>query len=295
MEDALEFPGWFTAARESSAAQCKTVECEGARIAYQTWGDPASRPVLLLHGAGASSEWWEATAILLASDYYLIAPSFAGCGRSQWRESYDIEQSVVEALACTQAENLHGPEARPICIAHSFGSETGARLAIEPAQPISQLILIDSLLGLYGSFEESLPARERQTYPTEDDAAGRYSTMPRDDFGPPFLRDHVARQSLEQVTTDSGDTLWTWRADPNLMINLKFEPILSSLGEARCPTDFLYGEKSSMNSPELRARQAHFARPDSKFVEIKEVGHHILLDRPRELANVIRKTIAQRD
>jgi pimeloyl-ACP methyl ester carboxylesterase len=289
-----EFPVWFADARACAGGQDHAIEHDGCRIAYQTWGSCGSPPILMMHGAGASSEWWEATAVLLADSFHLVAPSISGVGRSQWRESYRIEQSVAEVLACARAAGAVGAGVRPICVAHSFGSEAGLRLALDPARSISQLILVDSLMSLYGTHNSSFPLRGRQFYPSLEDAVGRYSTVPRDDFGPAFLRRHVARQSLEPVAAPGGETLWSWRADPNVMNKLTCEPIFNRLGEVLCPVDCIYGGRSSMNSAELRAKQAHALGDDTQFLGIAEAGHHIPLDRPLELAQAIRQLAAKR-
>lgn len=284
-----DFPEWFLEARATAGGRYGRAAHDGCEIAYQAWGQAGSPPMVMLHGAGASSEWWEATAILLADGFHIVAPSFAGVGRSQWREAYSIEQCVAEALACAKAEGALGPGKRPVCVAHSFGSEAGVRLAIDPDEAISQLILVDGLMGLYGSPASSFRIRDRQFYPSLDDAAGRFSTVPRDDFGPPFLRAHVARQSLEQVSLPTGGAAWAWRADPNVMARLACEPIFERIGDAHCPIDFVYGGLSSMNSAELRLRQAHAVKGDAVFLGIDDAGHHILLDRPQELAEAIRR------
>ena len=289
-----DFPDWFLDARGKAEGRYGSVRHEGCDIAYQAWGKAGSPAILMLHGAGACSEWWEATAILLADRFHVVAPSFAGVGRSQWRETYSIEQCVAEALACAAAEGALDPDRRPICVAHSFGSEAGVRLAIDPDEVIAQLILIDSLMSQYGSHNSSFRIRERQFYSSPEDAVQRFSTVPRDDFGPPFLRRHVARQSLEEVRTASGDPAWTWRADPNVMARLTCEPIFARIGEARCPIDFVYGGLSSMNSAQLRARQAQALKREGVFLGIDDAGHHILLDRPRELADAIRQLVALR-
>ena len=281
-------PDWFVEAASLANGRYGSIVHEGCTIAYQTWGKVGLPPILMLHGAGASSEWWEATGILLADQFHIVAPSFAGVGRSQWRETYSIEQCVGEATACARAESALGPGIRPICVAHSFGSEAGLRLAIDPEELISQLILVDSLMGLYGSPDSSFRIRARQFYPSLDDAVRRFSTVPRDDYGPAFLRARVAHQSLEAVTLPSGDTAWTWRADPNVMAKLSCEPVFGRIGAARCPIDFIYGGQSSMNSAELRERQTEAVNHQALFLGIEEAGHHIPLDRPRELAEAIR-------
>ncbi len=244
--------------------------------------------MLLLHGAGASSEWWEPTAVLLADRFHIVAPNASGVGRSEWRDCYLIEQWVAEAMACARAEGILGPDIRPICVAHSFGSESGARLAVDPARPISHLIFVDTLMGLYGTPDGTFRPRERPHYSSPEDAIRRFSTVPRDDFAPAFLRPHVARQSLERIASDADGT-WSWRADPNVMGKLAYEPILRRLGEANCPLDFIYGGRSSMSTQEIRAGHVQNAPKGSAFHEIAEAGHHIPLDRPQELALLIRQ------
>jgi pimeloyl-ACP methyl ester carboxylesterase len=78
------------------------------------------------------------------------------------------------------------------------------------------------------------------------------------------------------------------------MAKLTCEPIFARIGEARCPIDFVYGGLSSMNSAQLRARQALALNRKAVFLGIDDAGHHILLDRPRELADAIRQLVALR-
>jgi pimeloyl-ACP methyl ester carboxylesterase len=289
-----EFPEWFVEARSRAMGRYDSVEHEGCRIAYQAWGRRGLPTLLMLHGAGASSEWWEPTAILLADRFHIVAPSFSGTGRSGWRDSYRIEQSVEEAMACARKEFADPADGNLVVAAHSFGSETGVRLAIDPASRIAHLVLVDSLIGLYGSPASTMPPRQRQFYPSIEDAARRFSTVPRDDFGPPFLRPYVARQSLEAVQMPDGRQAWSWRADPNCLTRMDWAPILDRLGETACPMDFIYGGLSSMNSPELREKQAKAAPEGSIFHELKDAGHHIPLDCPEELAEAIAHLIALR-
>ncbi len=284
-ESQIDFPDWFADAWRRHPGRYGFVEHDGCAIAYQTWGAAGLPPMLMLHGAGASSEWWEATALLLAGSFQIVAPSFAGTGRSDWRETYSMEQSVTEALACARAE--FGDCARPICVAHSFGSEAGFRLAIDPARPIAQLVLVDSLIGLHGDGAGHFPKRQRIFYSSMEDAAARFATVPRDDFGPAFLREHVARQSLEQVVNQAGEPAWSWRADPTLMANMPYATVFGSIGEASCSVDFVYGGRSSMNSSQMRHRQAEVVPEGSRFHEIEKAGHHIPLDTPAQLAAAI--------
>jgi pimeloyl-ACP methyl ester carboxylesterase len=291
------YPSWFWCLRRLANPRDKSVEVEGATISYLTWGKAGDPPVLLLHGGGASADWWEGTALYLTSHgYFLVAPNFSGCGRSSWRDSYDLDQSAREAWACLVAEGAANGAHLPVCVAHSFGSEVGLRLALAEKPAIAQLILVDSLIGMHHATSDDprRTPRARSFYPSRSDAIGRFSTIPRDNFGPAFLRYEVARKSLEKISGEDGSEQWSWLADPNVVNRMTLETRFNRVNELRRPIDFITGLRSSLATPEFKARQAELAPADAEFVPIAGAGHHILLDTPRELALAIVHLINKR-
>ncbi|MEQ9316841.1 MAG: alpha/beta hydrolase, partial [Henriciella sp.] len=68
-------PGWFNAAIETPF-ETRTVEVEGAELAYQVWGDETKPGLLLVHGNGAHAHWWDFIAPLFMDDYQVVAPTF---------------------------------------------------------------------------------------------------------------------------------------------------------------------------------------------------------------------------
>src|SRR5512146_408751 len=58
-------PAWFTEALAAPVTE-GTATRDGVRIAYRMWGGPSARGIVLVHGGGAHSRWWDHIAPMLA-------------------------------------------------------------------------------------------------------------------------------------------------------------------------------------------------------------------------------------
>ena len=59
-----------------------------------------------------------------------------------------------------------------------------------------------------------------------------------------------------------------------------------------CPLGFIYGENSALvTEPILNYMKSKF-KEDTPIIEIKGAHHHVLLDKPIELAETIKKIVA---
>ena len=80
------------------------VEVEGGRLFYEVRGK--GRPLLLIHGAWASHEWWRWQSQELARKYHVISPDVRGHGQSSpltrvysvHELAKDLELSMVAAF-----------------------------------------------------------------------------------------------------------------------------------------------------------------------------------------------------
>lgn len=290
-------PTWHHAAERLAPVSRRHVVVEGATVEYLCWGEPGSRPMLLLHGGGANADWWHAVAILLATDFYVVAPSYSGCGNSEWRDAYSADLFAAEAVACARDAGMLGPAAQPIGVAHSFGGEVAVRLASPPAAILSQLIFVDTLLGLFASSESyagALSRREQRFYASRSETIAKFTTVPRDAFGDPYIRYSVARRSVRRHSGSPGAWRWTWSADPNALNKTTYQDASARLRDVPCPVDFLLGELSSVGNPQLWEHQQALAGPDATFSTIPGAGHHVPLDQPQALAQAIRLLVAKR-
>jgi pimeloyl-ACP methyl ester carboxylesterase len=104
----------------------------------------SGRPLLLIHGLGCDGTDWMWLAPGLSRDYRTIALDTPGQGRSPHAPGrYD-----VDTLAATYLEVIRQLELdRPVVVAHSMGALPAVRLAVDHAEAIGGLVLIDPALG----------------------------------------------------------------------------------------------------------------------------------------------------
>ena len=147
-------------------------------------GPLSSPPVVLLHGLGASSEYWSGTVrALVDAGRTVVVPDAAGSGASgvPGRTGWGLPGRIAAVRSLVGALGLSSFD----LVGHSLGGWTAARYALEEPRRIRRLVLVDP-----GGF--SLP-------PGDDDAAFRQRLVPhsreagRDLLGllfamPPFPR-----------------------------------------------------------------------------------------------------------
>lgn len=114
---------------------------DGVCLRGDAWGDPAARPVLLLHGGGQTRHSWSACGAKLgASGWYGIALDLRGHGESDWApEGRYSPEHFVGDLEAVCAE-LSQP---PVVVGASLGGITG--LLAEGRRPglAAALVLVD--------------------------------------------------------------------------------------------------------------------------------------------------------
>ena len=96
-------------------------------------GDPASPPLILLHGGGAASRTWKQQFSGLGDRFHLLAPDLPGFGRSPGPVS--IAESV-KAVA-----ELAGRFAPAYLCGYSMGAFVAAQVAAERPEAVGRLVL----------------------------------------------------------------------------------------------------------------------------------------------------------
>lgn len=152
---------------------------DDVRLAVWHWGDPASPPIVLVHGWGDSGATFAAVAASLAQDFFLVAPDLRGFGESPATPGgYWFPDYLKDLDACLDAMT----RARPITlVGHSMGGNVcGLYAGIRPAR-VASLVLLEGF---------GLPA----TTPAE--APDRYRRWLDQHHQPPALRDFVDEAAL---------------------------------------------------------------------------------------------------
>lgn len=103
-------------------------------------GSPLAPPLLLIHGSGASSGFWQPVVPALAAHQHVIRVDLPGCGQSPPAPAYD-----VPAQAARVAAVLDGLGRGPVTVAgHSSGGYVATALAEQRPDLVRALALIST-------------------------------------------------------------------------------------------------------------------------------------------------------
>ena len=119
-----------------------TVHAAGIPWSMLTWGDPASRPLLLIHGVTSSAAtWWRVGPALAAAGRHAIAVDLPGHGRTgHWLGHHRFRDSAADVVAFVRATGLECAVLQ--VIGHSWGAMTAAALPTQGLRP-STIVLLD--------------------------------------------------------------------------------------------------------------------------------------------------------
>ena len=105
----------------------------GMRIAVDAWGNPAAKPVLLLHGGGQTRHAWGGTARVLAdAGFYAMALDLRGHGDSDWCDQGDYHP---DAFATDLIDVMATVGPKPALVGASLGGMISLRVRV--SRPLS--------------------------------------------------------------------------------------------------------------------------------------------------------------
>lgn len=287
--DEHDVPTWFTTAVDEKPEH-SDVEAEGCRIHLRAWGDPKLPPLILVHGGGAHSGWWDHIAPFFTATHRVVAPDLSGHGDSEHREAYDLDVWSREVLAATQAG---APAGQPIIVGHSMGGWVAATAATHFGRHIDSIVSIDSPLRDRAPEAERLREnkdRHRTGYPTKDEILARFTAVPKQDVILPYVGRHIADESVRQ--TDGG---WVWKFDRGIFSGPLFtdetpddqEVLEEMMSQMPCRLGYLRCE-AGLVPPAMADKIRSILQLRGPFVELAEAGHHPMLDQPLPLVASLR-------
>lgn len=284
--DAALPPAWFTEALAAPVTE-RATSLDGIPIAYRMWGGSSERGIVLVHGGGAHSRWWDHIAPLLAAERRVIAIDLSGHGDSGRRERYSFDAWAREVLAVVADAGLDTP---PVVIGHSMGGIVTLRLAAMFGSQIEGAVIVDAPLRDRAPEEQAAQRqrvfRQLRRYPTQEAILARFRPVP-DQPVLGYIADHVAAMSIRQA--DDG---WTWKWDP-AVFNSRETPS-GPLTKLDCRAALFraeYGILSAEMSDLVYDRLGRVA----PVIEIPVAGHHVMLDQPIALVAALRTLLSDWD
>ncbi|MGV0044917.1 alpha/beta fold hydrolase [Mycobacterium colombiense] len=279
-------PPWFTAALCHQPDHCD-VEVDGCRIHLRVWGAEGKPPIVLIHGGGAHSGWWDHIGPFFSRTHRVIAPDLSGHGDSGTRSAYHLHTWAREVMEVSATPGASA--ARPIIVGHSLGGWVAAEAAMHYGDRISSMVVIDSPLRDRAPEEARLRDRKHTRYATKDEILARFTSVPPQDVVLPFIRRHIATESIRRVGKE-----WTWKFDPAIFGDQLLDPrpadqesLETMMAEMRCRLGYLRCE-SGLVPPAMAERIRSILQLRGPFVELAEAGHHPMLDQPLPLVATLR-------
>ena len=171
-----------------------------------TWVGGTGRPVVLLHGFGASTMWqWTPQAVVLAQEHRVVMPNLLWFGDSRsTRADYSIDHQVGAVIAAL--DELDIGEADMVGI--SYGGFVAQELACAHPERVRRLVIVDSPGRIYthADYEALLDRYDTEDFarvllPEDGDGVRTLLELAYDD--PPWTPNWALRQTQATLYADN--------------------------------------------------------------------------------------------
>ncbi|HET9076978.1 MAG TPA: alpha/beta hydrolase [Acidimicrobiales bacterium] len=285
MSDSETVPAWFQAALAHRVHEGR-LEVGGCQIAYRRWGDPSLPSLLLVHGGGAHSRWWDHIAPFFSRECCVTALDLSGHGDSGRRPVYTFHHWAEEIMAVATSSPSDQP---PVVVAHSLGGFATFASAARFGDRFEGIIIVDSPVREPSPEERAGRNREAfgplRLYPTREDALSHFRPVPEQPALLPYVVEHVKQHSVRQV--EGG---WTWKFDPAFFDNIG-EVGADTLASIPCRVAVLRAE-NGLVTPEVGQHMYKLLGRTAPVIEVPLAYHHVMLDQPIALVTAVRSLLA---
>ena len=282
---AVKVPQWFRDAL-SAPVTVGSTSVDGCEIAYRRWGDPALPGLVLVHGGGAHSRWWDHVAPFFAGDCCVTAMDMSGHGDSGRRPVYTFDHWAEEIAAVATSGSAQHP---PVILAHSLGGLATFASAARFGERFEGIIIIDSPVREPSPEQEAGRNREAfgplRLYDSREKALAHFRTVPDQPELLPYVMKHIAANSVREVERG-----WTWKFDPTFFDNLVAIQA-DTLATITCRVAVLQAEHGLVTEDVGRHMYEALGRT-APVIQVPLAYHHVMLDQPIALVTAVRALLA---
>lgn len=284
-----DVPAWFTEAIATTPERLR-VDASGASINALVWGDAGKPGIVLIHGGAAHAHWWSHVAPAFLPDYRVVALDLSGHGDSDRRDRYGLDLWTDEVIAVIDAADF---ASEPVVVGHSMGGFVTIATAARHNERLGGAVIIDSpVVKIDPEVEQARRTNDFAKAKVYDDPAipiEKFRTIPAQDHYLPFVKEHVARNSLREL--ENGQ--WGWKFDPTVFIP-KRNDAATYLRDIRCRVALLRCEHGLVTQDIGDYMYAEMGRV-APVIELPTAGHHPMLDVPLILITALRSLLADWD
>ena len=250
------------------------VSLNGFDVHYRAAGD--GPPLVLIHGIGFNSVWWEHQLQALGRAYRVLAIDLRGFG-----DSHASHQPPPDVDALVEDLRAFVTKVAPTGVS-AIGHSLGGMLLLKFAAAHPQLLTSMVLAGASASFtsepgrkmlEARIEVLEREGVKGMIEKTLHHTVSPH--FAPGFMERHP-----EVVETIKAMFL---KIDPKAYISLsraimRFD-VVAQLGQIRCPTLIIVGEHDN-RCPIADASVLNMRMPTSWMKVFPDTGHSPMVEQP---------------
>jgi pimeloyl-ACP methyl ester carboxylesterase len=272
-------PAWFSQAL-SLTPEPLDVHRDGRNVRVYRWGDPAGRPLILLHGFGANARWWDhIEPHLVAEGLQVAAIDLAGPGESDYAREYTLTGWAADVAEVYR----HLSPLKPLLIGHSVGGRIAWKTAELYGADLLAVVSVDGPVPPPAPQPDPAPLRSRfrhrhRVYRDRDEIVRRFRLRPNQPALPYVVR-HIAEHSVRPVADG-----WTWAHDANIYHRRRTDEIVAA--PLSCPLFLVLAEKGRTT-----IEAASVIRPEIPQISVSTIpaaAHHIMLDQPLALVSLLR-------
>jgi pimeloyl-ACP methyl ester carboxylesterase len=260
----------------------KRLETQHVNLHYVDYGQPGSRGLVMLHGGGANTHWYDFIGPTLSQHCHALALDLRGHGDSTPVEpplyTYDAYMDDIRALL--QAEQLQ----RPVLMGHSMGGMLMVRYTSANVHDIGALIICDAR-PVYGEEDQERLHRTAQRpgreYKTKEDYVAHFRIRPDGLRAAPDVHRYIAECSCKQLPHGT----WVHKIDRRTYAQRQMIDTLPLYTKITCPVLFLWAEHSRVSVGMIQQLRA--ACPHAEIAPVADSGHHLTLDQPQQTIRLV--------
>ena len=286
--DISSAPDWFLNAIEIKP-QAKRIENPKGDLSYSKWAcETSSRDLLIfIHGTGAHKKWWYPIAPQFINNANVIAVDLPGMGDSGFRDKYSIKDFGQCIISIIDNEKKNMTVDNVFIVGHSLGGQVAGYVASEKKELVSSLIMIDTFIrppDWDPEQHEGGPLRMIKYYPDKTTILKRFRLLPEQECLNDWFVRYISEHSVRK--TNEG---WRWKFDDSMFNSL--ERLFGYQFSFGCPALFIHGANSLLMSGNILGNIKNMYSDIMEFEEIPGAAHHVPLDKPLEIVDIINKRL----
>lgn len=256
----------------------------GGRMFYETYGNPAHTPIILVHGHTLDRRMWDEQVAVLRDHYYVVTPDSRGYGKSaDPEEGYQFTHAddILDLMDSLRIDRAH-------VVGLSMGGYVaGDLLALHPDRLLSSVMVSGEIASSWAgpstpktASEVAKEKRTRHAWNKNDDAYRRSRANSLVSIGG-SERERM-RTALTTIVMDWG--LWQVKHSTCRVYYARDAWRRFKASPPATPYLLIYGDKEHEHG--FRSPLQTIA-PQGQVVIIDDCGHMVNMERPEEFNRVL--------